>query len=182
MEPLAPSSGDSYNYTILAITLSALCWRTAVPHQSPSGVSVIFSLALFTVTIVEKLQCFCVWAICLCPHRYFVFYCPMDLVYCCAAMRPLRLLLSGMKEVTRTWKVLGGVTLAHSKYKDGLLVMIAIGWARGQWLFVYHGHLMPRPCDVRLWPVSGHDSRINTPIKTKLHKRLIWWTDYILHS
>lgn len=64
--------------------------------------------------------------------RYLVFYCPMDLVYACASPLPLRLVLSGMKEVTRTWKVLGGVTQAHSKYKDGLLVMIAIGWARGQ--------------------------------------------------
>ncbi|XP_059214257.1 trimeric intracellular cation channel type B [Centropristis striata] len=62
---------------------------------------------------------------------YLVFYCPMDLVYCCAALLPLRLLLSGMKEVTRTWKVLGGVTQAHGKYKDSLLVMIAIGWAKG---------------------------------------------------
>ncbi|XP_054612388.1 trimeric intracellular cation channel type B isoform X2 [Dunckerocampus dactyliophorus] len=62
---------------------------------------------------------------------YLVFYCPLDLVYGCAALLPLRLVLSGMKEVTRTWKVLGGVTQAHSKYKDGLLVMIAIGWARG---------------------------------------------------
>lgn len=62
---------------------------------------------------------------------YLVFYCPMDLVYCCAALLPLRLVLSGMKEVTRTWKVLGGVTQAHSKYKDSLLVMIAIGWVRG---------------------------------------------------
>lgn len=68
----------------------------------------------------------------MCLYRYLVFYCPMDLVYCCAALLPLRLVLSGMKEVTRTWKVLGGVTLAQSKYKDGLLVMIAIGWARGQ--------------------------------------------------
>lgn len=62
---------------------------------------------------------------------YLVFYCPMDLVYCCAALLPLRLVLSGMKEVTRTWKVLGGVTQAHGKYKDSLLVMIAIGWAKG---------------------------------------------------
>ncbi|XP_029372223.1 trimeric intracellular cation channel type B [Echeneis naucrates] len=62
---------------------------------------------------------------------YLVFYCPMDLVYCCTALLPLRLVLSGMKEVTRTWKVLGGVTQAHSKYKDSLLVMIAIGWAKG---------------------------------------------------
>lgn len=62
---------------------------------------------------------------------YLVFYCPMDLVYCCAALLPLRLVLSGMKEVTRTWKVLGGVTQAYGKYNDSLLVMIAIGWARG---------------------------------------------------
>ncbi|KAM9735468.1 trimeric intracellular cation channel type B [Menidia menidia] len=62
---------------------------------------------------------------------YLVFYCPMDVVYCCAALLPLRLVLSGMKEVTRTWKVLGGVTQAHKRYKDSLLVMIAIGWARG---------------------------------------------------
>lgn len=62
---------------------------------------------------------------------YLVFYCPGDVVYCCAALLPLRLVLTGMKEVTRTWKVLGGVTQAHSKYEDSLLVMIAIGWARG---------------------------------------------------
>ncbi|XP_055010071.1 trimeric intracellular cation channel type B isoform X2 [Boleophthalmus pectinirostris] len=62
---------------------------------------------------------------------YLVFYCPGDLLYCCTALLPLRLVLSGMKEVTRTWKVLGGVSQAHVKYKDSLLVMIAIGWARG---------------------------------------------------
>lgn len=68
----------------------------------------------------------------MCLYRYLVFYCPVDLVYCCAALLPLRLVLSGMKEVTRTWKVLGGVTQAHGKYKDSLLVMIAIGWAKGR--------------------------------------------------
>lgn len=62
---------------------------------------------------------------------YLVFYCPVDLVYCCAALLPLRLVLTGMKEVTRTWKVLGGVIQAHNKYNDSLLVMIAIGWAKG---------------------------------------------------
>lgn len=67
-----------------------------------------------------------------CLHRYLIFYCPKDVVYSSAALLPLRLVLSGMKEVTRTWKVLGGVTQARQKYKDSLLVMIAIGWARGQ--------------------------------------------------
>ncbi|XP_072309274.1 trimeric intracellular cation channel type B [Eucyclogobius newberryi] len=62
---------------------------------------------------------------------YLVFYCPGDLLYCCTALWPLRLVLSVMKEVTRTWKVLGGVSQAHMKYKDSLLVMIAIGWAKG---------------------------------------------------
>ncbi|XP_030624330.1 trimeric intracellular cation channel type B [Chanos chanos] len=62
---------------------------------------------------------------------YLVFYCPQDLIYSSATILPLRLVLSGMKEVTRTWKVLGGVTQAQKKYKDGLLVMIAIGWAKG---------------------------------------------------
>ncbi|ELW64572.1 Trimeric intracellular cation channel type B [Tupaia chinensis] len=36
-----------------------------------------------------------------------------------------------MKEVTRTWKIVGGVTHANSYYKNGWIVMIAIGWARG---------------------------------------------------
>lgn len=62
---------------------------------------------------------------------YLVFYCPGDLLYYCTDLLPLKLVLSGMKEVTRTWRVLGGVTQAHAKYKDSLLVMIAIGWARG---------------------------------------------------
>lgn len=56
----------------------------------------------------------------------------MDLVYNSASLMPLRLVLSGMKEVTRTWKVLAGVNQAHKKYKDALLVMIAVGWAKGQ--------------------------------------------------
>lgn len=71
----------------------------------------------------------------------------MDLVFSCATLLPLKLVLSGMKEVTRTWKVLSGVTQAHSKYKDSLLVMIAIGWARGQILSMLIGgsliHIKP---------------------------------------
>jgi hypothetical protein len=69
-------------------------------------------------------MCVCVYS------RYLVFYCPQDVVYSCSNTFPLRLVLTGMKEVTRTWKVLGGVAQAHSN-KDGLLVMIAIGWAKG---------------------------------------------------
>ncbi|XP_028829984.1 trimeric intracellular cation channel type B isoform X2 [Denticeps clupeoides] len=63
---------------------------------------------------------------------YLVFYCPQDALYSCAAFLPVRLVLTGMKEVTRTWKVLGGVLQAQKKYKDGLLVMVAVGWAKDQ--------------------------------------------------
>ncbi|KAI4888202.1 hypothetical protein NFI96_028506 [Prochilodus magdalenae] len=62
---------------------------------------------------------------------YLVFYCPLDAVYSCATVLPVRLVLTGMKEVTRTWKILGGVVQANKKYKDGLFVMIAVGWAKG---------------------------------------------------
>uniref|UniRef100_A0A3B3WH83 Transmembrane protein 38B n=1 Tax=Poecilia mexicana TaxID=48701 RepID=A0A3B3WH83_9TELE len=62
---------------------------------------------------------------------YLVFYCPMDLVYSFTTLLPVRVVLSAMKEVTRTWKILGGVTLAQDKYQDNLLIMITIGWARG---------------------------------------------------
>ncbi|XP_066502044.1 trimeric intracellular cation channel type B isoform X2 [Hoplias malabaricus] len=62
---------------------------------------------------------------------YLVFYSPLDMVYSCATVFPVRLILTGMKEVTRTWKVLSGVTQAGKKYTDGLFVMIAVGWAKG---------------------------------------------------
>ncbi|XP_062410454.1 trimeric intracellular cation channel type B isoform X1 [Sardina pilchardus] len=62
---------------------------------------------------------------------YLVFYSPQDLMYSCASIAPVRLVLAGMKEVTRTWKVLGGVVQAQKKYENGLLVMIAVGWAKG---------------------------------------------------
>jgi len=73
--------------------------------------------------------------------RYLVFYCPVDAVYSLASILPVRLVLTGMKEVTRTWKVLGGVTQAGRKYKDGLFVMIAVGWAKGTRLILIKTHL-----------------------------------------
>lgn len=36
-----------------------------------------------------------------------------------------------MKEVTRTWKIVGGVAHANGYYRNGWIVMIAVGWARG---------------------------------------------------
>ncbi|XP_028660890.1 trimeric intracellular cation channel type B [Erpetoichthys calabaricus] len=62
---------------------------------------------------------------------YIVFYCPGDLAYKCFTFQPLRLVLAGMKEVTRTWKVVGGVTQGQKYYKDGWLAIIAVGWSRG---------------------------------------------------
>lgn len=56
----------------------------------------------------------------------------MDLVYSLTCFMPLRLVLSGMKEVTRTFKLLTGINQAQTKYKDALMVMIAVAWARGQ--------------------------------------------------
>ncbi|XP_069736117.1 trimeric intracellular cation channel type B isoform X2 [Phaenicophaeus curvirostris] len=62
---------------------------------------------------------------------YLVFYCPQDIFCRCFAFLPLRLLVAGMKEVTRTWKITAGVAHADSHFKDAWLVMVAVGWARG---------------------------------------------------
>ncbi|KAM6391842.1 trimeric intracellular cation channel type B isoform 3-T5 [Rhynochetos jubatus] len=62
---------------------------------------------------------------------YLMFYCPQDIFYRCFAFLPLRLLVAGMKEVTRTWKITAGVAHADSHFKDAWLVMVAVGWARG---------------------------------------------------
>ncbi|XP_009070308.1 PREDICTED: trimeric intracellular cation channel type B [Acanthisitta chloris] len=62
---------------------------------------------------------------------YLVFYCPQDMFYRCCCFLPLRVVVAGMKEVTRTWKIAGGVAHADSHFKDVWLVMIAVGWARG---------------------------------------------------
>eukprot|EP00069_Balaena_mysticetus_P013142 bmy_21974T0 len=62
---------------------------------------------------------------------YIIFFCPCDLVSQGYSFLPVQLLAAGMKEVTRTWKIVGGVTHANSYYKNGWIVMIAIGWARG---------------------------------------------------
>lgn len=62
---------------------------------------------------------------------YLVFYCPEDIFCRCFAFLPLRLLVAGMKEVTRTWKIVAGVAHADSHFEDAWLVMIAVGWARG---------------------------------------------------
>ncbi|KAG9464806.1 hypothetical protein GDO78_019358 [Eleutherodactylus coqui] len=61
---------------------------------------------------------------------YMVFYFPSDLFYRCFSFLPLRVIAAAMKEVTRTWKIVAGVTHAHSRFKDAFLVMVANGWAK----------------------------------------------------
>ncbi|PWA26493.1 hypothetical protein CCH79_00000973 [Gambusia affinis] len=62
---------------------------------------------------------------------YLIFYSPLDGVYRFTAMLPIKVVLSVMKEVTRSKKILSGITLAKSKYQDNLPIMISIAWAKG---------------------------------------------------
>ncbi|KAG6928959.1 transmembrane protein 38B, partial [Chelydra serpentina] len=62
---------------------------------------------------------------------YLVFFSPHDIVYRCFSFLPLRLMVAGMKEVTRTWKITAGIAHANSHYKNAWLIMVAVGWARG---------------------------------------------------
>lgn len=62
---------------------------------------------------------------------YIVFFCPRDLVSQGYSYQPIQFLAAGMKEVTRTWKIVGGVSDANSYYRNAWIVMIVVGWARG---------------------------------------------------
>ncbi|XP_029460646.1 trimeric intracellular cation channel type B [Rhinatrema bivittatum] len=62
---------------------------------------------------------------------YLTFYYPRNMFYKWCSFLPLRLILAGMKEVTRTWKILNGVLHANSRFRNDWMIMIAIGWARG---------------------------------------------------
>ncbi|NXK24356.1 TM38B protein, partial [Arenaria interpres] len=103
------------------------CWFSAMLYCF--GGSVLSSLMLaeppiaFLAKGTNILLASSVW--------YLVFYCPRDIFYRCFAFLPLRLLVAGMKEVTRTWKITAGIAHANSHYKDAWLVMVAVGWARG---------------------------------------------------
>ncbi|KAM6302750.1 trimeric intracellular cation channel type B [Podargus strigoides] len=103
------------------------CWFSAMLYCF--GGSVLSSLMLaeppiaFLAKGTNILLASSVW--------YLVFYCPQDLFCRCFAFLPLRLLVAGMKEVTRTWKITAGIAHADSHFKDAWLVMVAVGWARG---------------------------------------------------
>ncbi|XP_063278197.1 trimeric intracellular cation channel type B isoform X2 [Prinia subflava] len=103
------------------------CWFSAMLYCF--GGSVLSSLMLgeppvaFLAKTINILLASSVW--------YLVFYCPEDIVYRCFSFLPLRLLVAGMKEVTRTWKITDGIAHADFLYKDAWLIMVAVGWARG---------------------------------------------------
>ncbi|CAM4676185.1 trimeric intracellular cation channel type B isoform X2 [Lepidochelys kempii] len=103
------------------------CWFSAMLYCF--GGSVLSSLMLaeppvgFLANSTNVFLASSVW--------YLVFFCPHDIVYRCFSFLPLRLMVAGMKEVTRTWKVTAGIAHANSHYKNAWLIMVAVGWARG---------------------------------------------------
>ncbi|KAM5328490.1 trimeric intracellular cation channel type B isoform 1-T1 [Glossophaga mutica] len=102
-------------------------WFTAMLHCFGGGILSCVLLAepplRFLANNTNVLLASSIW--------YIIFFCPHDLVSQGYSFLPVQLLAAGMKEVTRTWKIVGGVTHANSYYKNGWIVMIAIGWARG---------------------------------------------------
>ncbi|XP_037652802.1 trimeric intracellular cation channel type B isoform X4 [Choloepus didactylus] len=102
-------------------------WFTAMLHCFGGGILSCILLAepplRFLADYTNVLLATSIW--------YVVFFCPCDLVFQGYSFLPVQLLAAGMKEVTRTWKIVGGVTDANSYYKNGWIVMIAVGWARG---------------------------------------------------
>ncbi|MCP9263850.1 Trimeric intracellular cation channel type B [Dirofilaria immitis] len=62
---------------------------------------------------------------------YFVFYSPFDIVYKVSKLLPVKIVLSVLKEVQRTYKVAHGVSHASKLYPSSYLVHILIGTAKG---------------------------------------------------
>ncbi|XP_066471867.1 trimeric intracellular cation channel type B [Tiliqua scincoides] len=131
---------DLAHYTASVMSLKEQRGAVEVAHNSPVacwfsamlycfGGSILSALMLaeppvaFLANTTNVLLASSVW--------YLIFYCPHDLVYNFVSFLPMRLMVAGMKEVTRTWKITGGVSHAHSRYKNAWIVMIAVGWARG---------------------------------------------------
>ncbi|XP_062938385.1 trimeric intracellular cation channel type B [Cynocephalus volans] len=102
-------------------------WLTAMLHCFGGGILSCILLAepplKFLADNTNILLASSIW--------YIIFFCPWDLVSQGYSFLPVQLLAAGMKEVTRTWKIVGGVTHANNYYKNGWIVMIATGWARG---------------------------------------------------
>ncbi|TRY65207.1 hypothetical protein DNTS_009429, partial [Danionella cerebrum] len=121
---------------------------------------------------------------------YLVFYCPQDAVYSLASILPLRLVLTAMKEVTRTWKVLvRGVwkpetnELLKMSYptKVTLLGAVAFSLQQCRWIPVETPQLMllytlflvtnkrskPEP-ELSRWPNGAQDSDGGGSLQEKL--------------
>ncbi|KAM6169289.1 trimeric intracellular cation channel type B [Rhynchocyon petersi] len=102
-------------------------WCTAMLHCFGGGILSCILLAeppvRFLANNTNILLASSIW--------YIVFFCPCDLVCQAYSYLPVQVLAAGMKEVTRTWKIVGGVTHANGYYSNGWIVMIAVGWARG---------------------------------------------------
>nr|XP_012294519.1 fukutin isoform X4 [Aotus nancymaae] len=117
----------NYGAVALAWKNPISSWFTAMLHCFGGGILSCLLLAesplKFLANSTNVLLASSIW--------YITFFCPHDLVSQGYSLLPVQLLASGMKEVTRTWKIVGGVTHANSYYKNGWMVMIAIGWARG---------------------------------------------------
>ncbi|XP_068946745.1 trimeric intracellular cation channel type B [Petaurus breviceps papuanus] len=102
-------------------------WFSAMMHCFGGGILSAFLLGEAPVKFLENntnvLLASSIW--------YIVFYCPYDIVSKCYRFPPVKLLAAVMKEVTRTWKIVGGITHASSNYTDAWMVLVAVGWARG---------------------------------------------------
>ncbi|XP_051043722.1 trimeric intracellular cation channel type B [Phodopus roborovskii] len=110
---------------------------------------------------------------------YIVFFCPRDLVSQGYSYLPIQLLAAGMKEVTRTWKIVGGVTHANSYYRNGWIVMIAVGWARGA------GGVIVTSCEEFLkgdWKPEGDEwLKLSFPAKVTLLGSIIFTLQHTNH-
>ncbi|XP_073398764.1 trimeric intracellular cation channel type B isoform X2 [Dendrobates tinctorius] len=96
---------------------------------------------------------------------YMVYYFPLDLFYRCFCFLPLRVIAAAMKEVTRTWKILAGVTQAHGRFKDALLVMVANGWAKAGGGLISNFEQLVRG----VWkPESNELLKMSYPVKISL--------------
>lgn len=65
------------------------------------------------------------------PHRYLIFYCPLNLFYKCVAFLPVKLVLVALKEVVRTRKIAAGVHHAFHAYHHGFFIMVIVGYVKG---------------------------------------------------
>lgn len=110
---------------------------------------------------------------------YIVFFCPRDLVSQGYSYLPIQLLAAGMKEVTRTWKIVSGVTHANSYYRNGWIVMIAVGWARGA------GGVIVTSCEELLkgdWKPEGNEwLKLSFPAKVTLLGSIIFTLQHTNH-